>query len=205
MDVRRMLRIDEDFTEFHRICAADPVLRFVARTRCGGMLRAPKAWEDVVKTVCTTNCSWGNTQRMCERLCELEDGAFPAAATLLRFSERRLADLTSLGYRAKTVLTLSRLYDEGRLPLDQWAAQGEYDRIREALRPVWGIGPYASNHILVLLGCYDTIPVDSEAIKFLSETHFEGKSVSPREAVGPYERYGRFRFLAFQFHRLGKG
>jgi 3-methyladenine DNA glycosylase/8-oxoguanine DNA glycosylase len=199
--VKRMLRLDDDFTEFHKVCATDPRLRFVARRRCGGMLRAPDLFEDLIKTVCTVNCSWGNTISMCEALCQFGEGAFPPAASLLAFNQRRLAARIPLGYRAKTVLKLARLYAEGRLPVDDWAAQGEFERIRETLRPVWGIGPYALNHILVLLGCYDAIPVDSEAIRFLSETHFGGKPVSHKEAVRPYDKYGKFRFLAFQFSR----
>ena len=199
--IRRMLRLDEDFTEFHKVCAADPRLRFVARRRCGGMLRAPDLFEDMIKTVCTVNCSWGNTISMCEALCRLGEGAFPTAASLLAFNERRLASQVPLGYRAKTVLLLSRLHEQGRLPLDEWAAQGEFTKIRETLSPVWGIGPYALNHILVLLGCYDSIPIDSVAIQFLSENHFGGQAVSPKEAVRPYEKYGKFRFLAFQFSR----
>ena len=140
---------------------------------------------------------------MCEKLCGLNSGAFPTAASLLAFNERRLAARIPLGYRAKTVLLLARLHEKGRLPLDDWAAQGDFDRISETLSPIWGIGPYALSHILVLLGCYDTIPVDSEAIRFLSETHFGGKAVAPKKAVRLYEKYGKFRFLAFQFSRLG--
>ena len=202
--VRRMLRLDEDFAEFHKVCVTDPRLRFVARSRCGGMLRAPDLFEDLIKTVCTVNCSWGNTISMCEALCRLGEGAFPTAVTLLKFNERRLAAQAPLGYRAKTVLLLSRLHDAGRLPLDAWAAQGDFAQIKDTLAPIWGIGPYALSHILVLLGCYDAIPVDSEAIGFLRRTYFGGEAVSPKLAVTPYDKYGKFRFLVFQFHRLAQ-
>lgn len=201
--MRRMLRLDEDFTEFHKVCAADPQLRYVARNRCGGMLRAPDLFEDLIKTVCTVNCSWANTKGMCQALCRLDGGAFPTPASLLAFNERRLAAAVPLGYRAKTVLMLSRLHEDGKLPLDDWAAQEHFAKIRETLSPIWGIGPYALSHILVLLGCYDSIPVDTEATRFLSETHFGGEAISPKKAVRPYENYGKWRFLAFQFHRLG--
>jgi len=201
--VRRMLRLDEDFAEFHKVCAGDPQLRVLARRRCGGMLRAPELFEDLIKTVCTVNCSWGNTISMCDALCRLGKDAFPTAASLLAFNERQLAAHVPLGYRAKTVLLLSRLYDEGRLPLDDWAAQGDFARIRQTLSPLWGIGPYALNHILVLLGCYDTIPVDSVAISFLRKAHFGGKAVTPKQAVRPYDKYGQFRFLVFHFSRWG--
>ena len=35
----------------------------------GHMLRSPTFWEDAVKTLCTTNASWGYTQKMCRNPC----------------------------------------------------------------------------------------------------------------------------------------
>src|SRR3954469_16974222 len=62
--IQRMLRLEEDFSDFHRLCKADEMLRFAARHRCGGLLRSPTAFEDVIKTVATTNCDWRNTKSM---------------------------------------------------------------------------------------------------------------------------------------------
>ena len=66
------------------------------------------------------------------------------------------------------------------------------------------VGPYCVTHMLVLLGSYSDIPVDSEVLKYLRRTHFDGKAVKPAEAVRPYDRYGSFRFLAFKFARMGR-
>ena len=160
-----MLWLDLDLSGFHRLCATDPLLRFVHRTGAGRMLRSPTAFEDVVKTVCTTNCGWRNTKRMCEALCALADGAFPTPHTILRLSERSLAHKVPVGYRAKTIRTVAKLVAEGNLPLDQWASTGDYPAIEQALQQVWGIGPYALAHMLVLLGCFERIPVDSEVLR----------------------------------------
>ena len=89
-----------------------------------------------------------------------------------------------------------------KLSLDEWAAAGDWDRIRASLAAIRGIGPYSVNHMLVLLGWYGDIPVDSEVLKYLRESHFHGKPVSTAQAVEPYERYGRFRFLAYKFSRM---
>ena len=202
--VRRMLRLEEDFSEFHRACGEDPVLGFVARTHCGGMLRAPSPFEDAVKTICTTNCNWGCTKRMCECLCKIREGAFPGPKDLLMFSPRTLSAVAPVGYRAKTILTTAEEFAEGRLDLDTWAAKGEFNRIRKALGQINGMGSYCVNHILVLLGAYSDIPVDSDVLKYLRKQHFAGKPVSPEEAVMPYDKYGRFRFLAYKFMRMGR-
>lgn len=200
--VRRMLRLDEDFSEFHRLCAADPDLRFVAKHRCGGLLRAPSAFEDMVKTVCTTNCDWRNTKKMVESLCAFAGGGFPAPEDLLPYSPKRLAKLAPVGYRAATIIDVARRCAQGRLAVDGWARDGDFARVREALGGIKGFGPYSVNHVLVLLGCYEGIPLDSEVLAYLRRTHSDGREVGPGEAVQPYDRYGRFRFLAFKFSRM---
>jgi 3-methyladenine DNA glycosylase/8-oxoguanine DNA glycosylase len=202
---RRILRLDDDFSDFHRLCKTDPLLGFAARARCGGLLRGATAFEDVIKTVCTTNCDWQNTKSMCEKLCALDpDGNFPTPRRVLDLSEFQLARKTACGYRAKTIRTLARLFAENKFRLDEWAAQNDFDRIAAALKPIWGIGPYALSHILVLLGDYRTIPVDSEILKYLSKTHFDGRKVTPTRAVQPYDRFGDFRYLAFKFGRMSR-
>ena len=202
--IRRMLRLDEDFSEFHRLCADDRELRFVAKLRCGGLLRAPSAFEDMVKTVCTTNCDWRNTKKMTEYLCAMAGGAFPAPEDLLPCSPQRLAKLAPVGYRAGTIIELARRSAEERLAVDDWAHEGDFARVRQALGEIKGFGPYSINHVLVLLGAYDGIPVDSEVLTYLRRIHFDGREVGAAEAVQPYDRYGRFRFLAFKFGRMGR-
>lgn len=202
--IRRMLRLDEDFSEFHKYCEDDPDLKFVAQFRCGGLLRAPTAFEDLVKTTCTTNCDWRNTKKMCEALCTLGNGSFPTPGELLPYSPERLARLAPVGYRSGTIIELARKCSEGRLSLDAWAREGAFSRIKEALAEIRGFGPYSVNHMLMLLGAYESIPVDSEVLAYLRQTHFQGRSVKPSEAVEPYSRYGQFRFLAFKFGRMGR-
>jgi 3-methyladenine DNA glycosylase/8-oxoguanine DNA glycosylase len=202
--VTRMLRLDEDLAGFHRLCKTDPGLIFVANLGCGHMLRSPDAFEDLVKTICTTNCDWRNTKKMCEALCGLDGGGFPRAETLLRLSAAKLGKSVPLGYRTRTVLEAAKLFSTGKLPLDAWAATGDFQKIRSSLRGIWGVGPYCATHMLALLGCYEAIPVDSEVLRYLRETHFCGALVTAREAVNPYEHYGKWRYLAYKFGRIGR-
>ncbi len=200
----RMLCLNEDFSEFHNLCRNDPTLKFVAEEKCGGMLRAPTAFEDLVKTVCTTNCDWRNTKKMCESLCSLAGGNFPTPSDILKFSPQKLAKTVPLGYRAKTVHIIAKMSYEGKLPLDELALKGEYGQIRHLLSGIWGVGPYSVNHMLVLLGWYGDIPVDSEVLRYLCQTHFNGKAVSAAEAVKPYDRYGKYKFLTYKFGRMAR-
>ena len=65
--MRQVLRLDQDLSGFYRQAAEDPELAWAA-TGAGRMLQSPTVFEDVVKTVCTTNCAWSATVRMMEAL-----------------------------------------------------------------------------------------------------------------------------------------
>ena len=202
--VRRMLRLDEDFSDFWSIYRNHPGLKYACRKRMGRMLRGPNAFEDLIKTVCTTNCDWRNTKKMCEALCRIGKGSFPTAEQIARIPLKRLTDRVPCGYRANTIKDIARLYAAGKLELDRLAADGDYEQVRFILGKIKGVGPYTINHMLVLLGCYSEIPIDSEVLKYLREIHFDGEPVSPAEAVKPYEQYGEQKFLVYKFGRIAR-
>jgi hypothetical protein len=56
-DVRHILRMDEDMGEFYGIAADVAGTRWVSAIGAGRMLRSATVFEDMVKTMCTTNCS----------------------------------------------------------------------------------------------------------------------------------------------------
>ncbi len=54
--VRHMLRLEEDLSAFYTLAMRDPALRWA--TKGGGrMMRGATVFEDVIKTICTTNCT----------------------------------------------------------------------------------------------------------------------------------------------------
>ena len=61
--VAHMFRLDEDLSGFYALVGEDGDLSWSA-TGAGRMLRAPTVFEDVVKTICTTNTSWSGTRKM---------------------------------------------------------------------------------------------------------------------------------------------
>ena len=67
--LRRMFRLDENFAPFYAGIAADPQLGWAAHG-AGRMMASPTVFEDVVKTICTTNCAWSGTVRMVGALVE---------------------------------------------------------------------------------------------------------------------------------------
>src|SRR5438477_12213594 len=58
--LRHLLRLDEDLSTFYRMVRDDPALGWAAQG-AGRMLRSATVFEDVVKTICTTNTTWAGT------------------------------------------------------------------------------------------------------------------------------------------------
>ncbi len=81
--VAHMFRLDEDLSGFYAICAADGELGWCV-DGAGRMLRAPTVFEDVVKTICTTNTSWSGTTKMTTALVENLGIEAPAAGVRSR-------------------------------------------------------------------------------------------------------------------------
>jgi len=202
--IRRILCLDIDYSEFQNSCSDDSLLRFVYENKCGGMLRCPTAFEDLLKTVCTTNCNWRNTKTMCQSLCAINDGDFPTPDILLQYSPSSLSQKVPLGYRTATVLQAARIFSQDCSQLDEWAEQGDIESIKHFLGQIRGVGPYSINHMLVLLGHYAEIPVDSEVLNYVSRTHFKGRSIGPAQAVKPFSKHGAYKFLAYKFSRIAR-
>ena len=70
--IRHMLRLDEDLSGFYARAADDPELSW-AVTGAGRLLRSPTVFEDLVKTICTTNTTWSSTRRMVSALVDVLD------------------------------------------------------------------------------------------------------------------------------------
>ena len=139
---------------------------------------------------------------MCEALCRINGGFFPQPEDILNLSERTLRKRVPVGYRASTILNIAEMQEANSLPLDDLASEKKFDEIKRLLGSIKGCGRYSINHMLVLLGCYDSIPVDSEVLAYLREQYFGDKHISERQAVMPYNHFGEYKYLAYKFSRI---
>jgi N-glycosylase/DNA lyase len=135
----------------------------------GRLLRAPTVFEDVTKMLCTTNCSWSLTRVMVERLV-LRAGApgpggtraFPSAAALARRPVSFFRDVVRAGYRAPYLKALATRVASGELDLESLRHPAmPSDAVYARLRSIVGIGPYAADNLLRLLGHNDRLGLDS--------------------------------------------
>jgi N-glycosylase/DNA lyase len=199
-----MLRVDEDLSEFWRLCRAVPRLRWVARRRAGRLLRAPTLFEDLLKLLFTTNCAWSATRRMTDNLVgalgpATPSGhrAFPSPAACAAEPERFWRDVVRAGYRARACRSLARLFEDGA------AARGELedpaiptDELRRRLRALPGFGPYAAGQALRLLGRYDDLALDSWCRTKLGRLQGRARPPADRAIERAYRPFGRFAGLA---------
>ena len=161
--VRHMLRLDEDMSAFYAVAAADPDLEWVA-LGAGRMLRSPTVFEDLVKTICTTNCTWSATVRMVTALVrELgAGGAFPTPAAMAAAGDDFYVGVAKTGYRGPYLRSIAADVAEGRLDLEALADPALSDaEVAGRLLALPGVGPYACAHMMMLLGRYRSLILDS--------------------------------------------
>jgi 3-methyladenine DNA glycosylase/8-oxoguanine DNA glycosylase len=168
--VRHMLRLDEDLSAFYAAAAIEPTLAWVT-AGAGRMMRSPTVFEDLVKTICTTNCTWSATVRMVSAIVrELGVPAtgvpnrpsFPSAAAVAAADENFFRDVAKAGYRGAYLRTLAAEVAEGRLDLESLNDPARDDAdVAERLLALPGVGPYATAHMMMLLGRYRRLILDS--------------------------------------------
>jgi len=203
--LRHCLRLGEDFTDFHRAARRLPEFRWVATAGAGRLLRSPTVFEDAVKLICTTNCSWRLTTLMIEHLVHIagdriQEGmhAFPTPAQLASLSERTVRDRVKAGYRSPYLIAFARAVASGTIDPESWRTSplSTPELFREMLS-VKGIGPYAAGNLLKLVGRYDELGLDSWVRKRFGELHRKGKPASDRIIERHYAPLGKWRGLFF--------
>ena len=108
---RRVFSLDLDLSGFEEMLSDEPQLARALSRGGGRMLRAPTLFEDTVKMLLTTNCSWAATRGMVARLVALAgDGgaAFPAPGAIARLRPKTLRDRVRCGYRTQALSLLAR-------------------------------------------------------------------------------------------------
>jgi N-glycosylase/DNA lyase len=168
--VRHMLRLDEDLSAFYLLAAEDPPLAWAA-AGAGRLLRSPTVFEDLVKTICTTNTTWSGTVRMVTGLVN-ELGipavgarsrrAFPTPEAIAEADEAFFKDVAKAGYRGAYLKALASDVAGGKLNLEELNDPAlPDDEVAERLLAIAGVGPYATAQMMMLLGRYQRLILDS--------------------------------------------
>lgn len=224
--VRWMFALDADFSAFYKVARKESKLRHAAKLARGRLLRSPTLFEDVIKTILTTNTLWGATKRMTLNLISefgeplsggrvapsvseertkttettMEKRAFPTPESITASSPDVLREKIRVGYRAPAIHELATKITSGEFDLEALKTSTLPTlELRKELLKMNGVGPYAAANLLLILGRSDFIPVDSWALKLVSHEWYRGKPVTAKEVEKRFEKWGEFKGFAFWF------
>ena len=218
--VRHLLRLDQDLSPFYAKAATDPDLAWVT-AGAGRMMRCQTVFEDVVKTICTTNCTWSGTVRMVEGIVrhlgelapdaperarseqserDLPYRAFPTPAAMAEADPRLYKEVARCGYRGAYLQSLARGVVDGELDLEAMGTatpeELRDDELARQLVALPGVGPYAAAHVMTMLGRFSRLVLDSWTRP--TYARLVGRDAVPdAEIRGRFAGYGEHAGLAF--------
>lgn len=197
------LALDRDLSAFWSQCRTRPRLRWVARLGAGRLQRSPALFEDLLKLLFTTNCTWANTVTMVRRTCDALGRrgpagvpAFPSAKRCAREPESFWRDEVRAGYRASHCKAIAERFASGELGEAEFTgAELPTSELRRRLLALPGFGPYAAGQALRLLGRFDDLALDAWVRKRASELHALPLG-DDRAIAARYAEFGQFAGLA---------
>lgn len=203
-DARHILRLDDNFAEFYGVLKSANSLVWIAEQNVGRLLRSPTVFEDLVKTICTTNCSWALTKKMTANLAEklgakTADGrsAFPTAEAMASVPIEFYRDEIRAGYRSAYFAELAARVVSGEINPESWLDTDlPTDELKKQMKQIKGVGDYAAENLLKLVGHYDGLALDSWLRAQFYRKHNGGKVCADRDIEKFYAKFDRWRGLA---------
>ncbi len=207
--VGKVLRLDQDLSGFYAKAVEDPDLAW-ATSGAGRMLRSPSVFEDVVKTICTTNCSWGLTTKMVaamvthlgESAAGMKDepltNAFPTPAAMASEPESFYRETVRAGYRSPYFVQLAKMVASGDVDPEHLISEDlEDSQLEEQLLALPGVGPYAAAHIMMTLGRNHRLILDSWTRPKFARLTGRKKPPADKTIERRFRSYGEHAGLAF--------
>jgi 3-methyladenine DNA glycosylase/8-oxoguanine DNA glycosylase len=202
--VVHMFRLDEDLSRFYELVREDE-LAWCA-LGAGRMLRAPTVFEDVVKTICTTNTAWSGTRKMTAALVDnlgvkAPGGGrtFPTPQAMAEADESFYRDVIRAGYRGPYLKTLAEDVAAGRLDLEELNdPELPDDEVAARLLALPGVGPYAAAHVMLTsLARYSRLVLDSWTRPTYCKLAGARSALKDATIERRFKRYGEWAGLAF--------
>jgi N-glycosylase/DNA lyase len=203
-DVRHILRLDDDMAEFYEAAKCEDRLHWAAEIGAGRLLRSPTVFEDAVKTLCTTNCSWSLTKKMVENLVgklgkPVVGGvkAFPTPEAMAAVDEKFYREEIKAGYRSPFFVEFAVSVASGDLDPESWLHSDiPTPELKKEIKSVKGFGEYAADNLLKLIGRYDGLALDSWLRAKFAEKHGNGKPCTDKKIAKHYSKFGKWQGLA---------
>ena len=212
-ETRHLLRLDDDLAGFYGAVAGHGGLEWVTERKAGRLLRSATVFEDLVKTICTTNCSWALTKIMTDNLVQklgvLSEPpasaggdvagtrrAFPTAAAMAEQPQEFYREEIKAGYRSPYFVELAEAVASGKLDPESWLHSDlPTPELKKEMKQVKGVGDYAAENLLKLVGRYDGLALDSWLRSQFYKKHNAEKTCNDKKIERHYKKFGPWRGL----------
>lgn len=202
-DTRHLLRLDDDLRGFYDKIAKHGGPSWIAEKRAGRLLRSATVYEDLIKTICTTNCSWALTKIMVRNLVEKlgvsagkGKNAFPTAEAMASMPESFYREEIKAGYRAPYFVELANAVASGKVDPQAWLmSEFSTPDLKKEMKKVKGVGDYAAENLLKLVGRYDGLALDSWLRSQFYKKYNDEKVCKDSKIERHYKKFGDWRGL----------
>lgn len=203
--------LDRDLSDFYALVRRYPRYQWIEQKAAGRMLAAPTVWEDLAKTLLTTNTTWNMTKQMVARLNTLgkpyANGghAFPTPESLAAMTPDDLNAHVRAGYRGAYLHELATRIANGELDVESWRDPALTSaELYKRVKSLKGFGDYAAGSILKLLGHFDRLATDTECRAVYKEINNGIPAQSDAEIAAYYEPFGHWRGLVQWMDVMGE-
>lgn len=97
---------------------------------------------------------------------------FPTAKELSHFDEETLRAQCKLGLRAPAISKFVKDVANGKINLLDFEKVRDGDELYRKLRKIEGIGDFTACNVLMCMGFYHRVPVDSETVRHIKQVRF---------------------------------
>ena len=164
-----MFGLDQDFSDFYAASRLEPKLARAKQQALGRVLRSPTLFEDVIKTIFTTNTLWAATKNMTRKLVDefgsslpkehrdgvsggasssrpvveaLQPKSFPTPEVIAASNPETIKEKIRVGYRAPAIHDLAVRVASGKYDLEALKTSSLPTlELRKELLTVKGVGP----------------------------------------------------------------
>ncbi len=123
--------------------------------------------------------------------------AFPSPNALASVPEDFFRNEIRAGYRSPFFVELAESVASGRLDPETWlASELPTSELKKEIKKVKGIGDYAAENLLKLLGRYDGLALDSWLRAGFYKKHNREKICTDKKIEKHYKKFGKWKGLA---------
>jgi len=216
----KVLGLRDDLSLFYETFSADkPLSRTFGPLRGLRLMRGTNLYESLICSILSQNNSakrWNSIARLLMqhygKRVQFSDRSswflFPTPEDIAQLTVRELQRTTSMGYRAKSVVTVSRMIQNNDLELEP-LVNVSYEEALDCLLELYGVGPKVADCFLLYgAGQLRAAPVDVWMYRIVNRLYFKERKLS-RPAIASFLR-NRFGYWAgyvqlYLFHYARSG